>query len=509
MRLSRLLPATLLASSFLAPRLDATWSIIIVDTRTGEVAIGSATCVPGYDLRQLASVVVVGKGAAAAQSYVQFSGTNRQLIFSGFKKGTDPKAMLAALAKQDGGHQTRQYGIVDTKGRAIGFSGTGAGAYAGHLTGRIGDIVYAIQGNVITGRPVLTEAEKVIRASKADLMERLMLSMEAARKMGGDGRCSCSQSRPTACGSPPRNAFTHSAYIGYMLVARIGDKDGGCDGQRGCATGTYFMRLDVANTNRNHPDPVLTLRKMYDAWRKTKQGRPDHHRSEVRFWPPSLPNDGKTQTTVAVKLVDVDGKDVGGSSAKLSVTLDPTSSATVQIGKVTARGGGVYTFPVTAGSKKGAAQLRIEVDDGKGKVLVGPVAPITVVDDSLWNSSPYLSASAGGRVDFVLRGGAVRAKTIYGLMVSASGTSPGIKLRNGARLPLNLDPVLQLFLSVANTPVFARAIGTLDASSRAEAQFRMPPGLLTPVQGRTLNFAWASFPNLDFASNASAVRVGR
>ena len=509
MRLSRLLPATVLASALIAPSLDATWSIIIVDTRTGEVAIGSATCVPGYDLRQLASVVVVGKGAAAAQSYVQFSGTNRQLIFNGFKKGTAPAAMLAALAKQDGGHQTRQYGIVDTQGRAVGFTGTGAGAYAGHLTGRIGDLVYAIQGNVITGKPVLTEAEKVIRTSKGDLGQRLMLSMEAARKMGGDGRCSCPNSSPTGCGSPPKNKFTHSAYIGYMLVARLGDKDGGCDGSRGCATGTYYMRLDVANTNRNHPDPVITLRKMFDAWRKSWSGRPDHHRSEVRFWPPSLPNDGKAQTTVAVKLVDIDGKDVGGSSAKLNVTLDPKSSASATIGKVTARGGGVYTFPVTAGTKKGTAQLRVEVDDGKGKVLLTPVAPIAIVDDSLWNSSPFLSASAGGHVDFVLRGPAARAKTVYGLMVSASGTSPGIKLRNGARLPLNFDPVLQLFLSVANTPLFARAVGTLDAASRAEAQFRMPPGLLTPVQGRTLNFAWASFPNLDFASNASAVFVGR
>jgi len=87
--------------------LSATWSIIIVDTRTGEVAIGSATCVPGWDLRSLTAVLVIGKGGACAQSYVDFSGRNRLLIFNGFKNGTNPKDILAALAKADPNHQTR------------------------------------------------------------------------------------------------------------------------------------------------------------------------------------------------------------------------------------------------------------------------------------------------------------------------------------------------------------------------------------------------------------------
>lgn len=50
----------------LAPPLAATWSVAITDSTTGEIAIGSATCVTGIDLKQLASVVVVDKGAGAA-----------------------------------------------------------------------------------------------------------------------------------------------------------------------------------------------------------------------------------------------------------------------------------------------------------------------------------------------------------------------------------------------------------------------------------------------------------
>ena len=44
-----------------------------------------------------------------------FAKNNRAPIFSGFQPGPSPKAILAALANQDPGHQTRQYGIVDTK----------------------------------------------------------------------------------------------------------------------------------------------------------------------------------------------------------------------------------------------------------------------------------------------------------------------------------------------------------------------------------------------------------
>ena len=52
-----------------------------------------------------------------------------------------------------------------------------------------------------------------------------MAAMQAARSMGGDGRCSCSPTLPTSCGSPPPS-FTKSAHIAYMMVARAGDTEG-------------------------------------------------------------------------------------------------------------------------------------------------------------------------------------------------------------------------------------------------------------------------------------------
>src|SRR5690606_41826022 len=133
--------ALLLAVALLARPIGATWSIILVDVRTGEIAIASATCLANFDLAVGVPVVVVGVGAGAAQSFVDTTGRNRILIRDQLRLGTDPRQILQLLAQQDPGHQTRQYGIVDVSGRAVGFTGSGAGAWAGDRTGRIGDIV--------------------------------------------------------------------------------------------------------------------------------------------------------------------------------------------------------------------------------------------------------------------------------------------------------------------------------------------------------------------------------
>ncbi len=202
----------------------ATWSIVIVDMRTREVAVASATCLTGFDLHANTPVVVVGVGGATAQSAVDSDGVNRTMIRDGFYAGLSPDEILAVLAVRDSSHQSRQYGMVDTLGRAVTFSGTQDGAWAGGRTGQSGDLVYAVQGNVLTGPPVVDAAVEAILTTPGDIAEKLMAAMDAARMMGGDGRCSCSSSNPPGCGSPPPS-FTKSAHIAYMIVARIGDRD--------------------------------------------------------------------------------------------------------------------------------------------------------------------------------------------------------------------------------------------------------------------------------------------
>ena len=208
--------------AFCAGAANATWSILIVNTRTGEIGVASATCLVALDLRELTPMLVTELGGLTAQSAGDSRGVNRTFVRDRMIEGVAPADIVTMLADFDPGHQSRQYGLLDVHGRAATFSGTQDGPWAGGVTGQIGDLVYAVQGNVLTGNPVVALAEQAIMATPGDLPARLMAAMEAARSMGGDGRCSCNVTQPESCGSPPPS-FDKSAHVGYMLVARPGD----------------------------------------------------------------------------------------------------------------------------------------------------------------------------------------------------------------------------------------------------------------------------------------------
>jgi hypothetical protein len=211
---------------------NATWSILIADTRTGEIVIGSATCVELIDLQQSTPVLISGVGAVTAQSAVDTSGRNRQLIRDRLLQGMPLDAILDELSVADTGHGNRQYGMIDTFGDTLTYSGVQNAAWAGGQTGRIDrgvpgtqdDIVYAVQGNILSGANVVQAAVDAIVASNGDLPQMMMEAMQAAKIAGGDGRCSCSNADPTGCGSPPPAPFK-SADVGYMLGTRAGDID--------------------------------------------------------------------------------------------------------------------------------------------------------------------------------------------------------------------------------------------------------------------------------------------
>src|SRR5690349_13856839 len=78
----------------LASTAGATWSIVAVNTRTKEICVASVTCLASFDLRQYLPVVVVGRGAGCAQSFVDTTGANRLAIFNGLQIGQSPAQIL-------------------------------------------------------------------------------------------------------------------------------------------------------------------------------------------------------------------------------------------------------------------------------------------------------------------------------------------------------------------------------------------------------------------------------
>src|SRR5512134_561048 len=100
----------------------ATWSVIALDARTGQVIIASATCVrqSGFpqrkpngarDLMDVQAVIVPGIGVAACQAGVDNTRRNQMLVYTEIKKGTPPDKIIELLM-QDPDVQRRQFGIV-------------------------------------------------------------------------------------------------------------------------------------------------------------------------------------------------------------------------------------------------------------------------------------------------------------------------------------------------------------------------------------------------------------
>ncbi|MHC5209272.1 MAG: DUF1028 domain-containing protein [Planctomycetota bacterium] len=501
--MSRRVLSVMLAVLFLVAPAGATWSIVVVDTATGEVAVGTATCLSGFDIQLAVPLVVVGKGGAAAQSAVDSGAVARMLMWDGLHGGVPPADILSAVLATVAAPQARQYGIVDMTNTPVTFTGTGAGVAKAGVAGSAGTLHYAIQGNVLAGNAVVSAARNALLTSPGDLSQKLMAAMEAARALGGDGRCSCSPSMPASCGAPPSGGFTKSAHTGTVIVARIGDADGICTGPAGCSNGSYYLDLNFPGTTGD-PDPVLVLQQQYDVWRAGLAGRPDHILSTKAAGAAALPADGQAQTTVSVQLVDVDGVPLASGGATLTVT--PTAGL-VSAGAVTDHGDGSYSFAVTAGLATGTETLSIVADDGVVSATLHP--PVTISLDPravLHAGFDELSASAGGSVPFTVDFGGAAAGAGYVMLGGVSGTLPGVPL-GGGTLPLNVDVVTHLILASAGPPLLPGFVGTLDGGGRGQAAFVATPGLLAAGVGLHFDFAAVALAAPKTPSNAVGLDI--
>lgn len=262
-----LLSAILLGSQF--PAL-ATWTVIAIDQKTGQVSIASASCVDDIDdgMRDAIAVVVPGKAVAACQAAVDRTHQNHALIFDELKRGTDPHRIIEMLSA-DPQFQSRQFGILDMEGRFASHTGLNntfeALAAPGHVAGT--GIYYQVLGNTIR-YGALRKGAKAFEDASGSLSDRVMAALETVDANGGDVRCSCPP--PESNALPCDNKHSHAAYI---LLANPTDASG--DAQ---SNGKYALYIGVTQpapgrTQGAKPgeslNPVKTLRMRYDALRRT------------------------------------------------------------------------------------------------------------------------------------------------------------------------------------------------------------------------------------------------
>ena len=364
----RRFPAAMLALLLFTGQALATWSIVVVNTVTGEICVACATCIENFDLRAAVGILAQEAGAGASQAFGAPRST-RTLINDLLLMGVPPEEILAQIESFDNQFESRQFGIVDLAGRAAMHTGTLDGAWAGGVTGRVGDLVYSIQGNVLTGAPVVQEAEWALINAPGDMSQRVMAAMEAARAMGGDGRCSCDAQQPTSCGSPP-TTFTKSAHVGFFILARPGDEPF-CNFY-GCGLGDLHLVINKAGLVASSPDPVYEIRTKYDAWRADLDNRPDGNHSTVFAYHNETEPRATTPLSFVIDLADVDGDLLTTGGAAISLVHDPRSAGLATLHQVTDHQDGSYTVEIMPGNKAGLDHLRFIVDDGIRPVTLWP-----------------------------------------------------------------------------------------------------------------------------------------
>jgi len=262
--------------SVTASALYATWSVIAIDRRTGQVVIASATCVPqsrfaGFPakgLMDIQAIVVPGVGVAAAQAGVDNTRRNQESIYRELRAGTAPAEIIEKL-RADTLMQRRQFGIVDMQGRSAGFSGQGNGQVSLDMQDRVPgtDIVFSVQGNILASDEVVYQAARAMRETNGTMLDRVMAAMEAANREGGDRRCTCASEPATAA---TQTCALRTSHVAYLLSADSSDASGASFND-----GEYSLFIDVTNENirpDENPDPVTTLRMRYEAWKRANSG---------------------------------------------------------------------------------------------------------------------------------------------------------------------------------------------------------------------------------------------
>ena len=226
-----------------------TFSIVAVDTETGEVGSAGASCVDNaanFGGVILISGIIPGRGAINGQATVCIPHINLNNGIAQMQNGLSPQEVLDYLFANDacqfGNANNRQYGVVDFapdgSARSAAFTGSNALNYAGH---RVGEN-YAIQGNILLGPQILDSMETRFINTDGPLAVKLMAAMQGANVPGADSRCLDE-------GTSSKSAF--------LRVARPGD-----------SVNDLYLQINIAE-EPDGTEPINSLQTAFDAWADT------------------------------------------------------------------------------------------------------------------------------------------------------------------------------------------------------------------------------------------------
>jgi len=248
-RIYRLLKTGFLCLAFtlsLSATAQHTFSIVAVDSVTGEIGSAGATCGdsmvwPGTKGALVISDVLPGVGAIHTQAYYLFG--NKLAARARMEAGDNPEEIIAWMIKNDvaGDSTVRQYGVVDYNNgspHAAGFTGSKCMNYKNHIVGPN----YSIQGNILLGPQILDSMEARFNREQGCLADKLMAAMQGANVVGADSRC-------TVEGT--------SSLSSFLRVAKPNNK-----------ADSLYIDLVIAGT----PflvEPIDSLQDMFNQWKQS------------------------------------------------------------------------------------------------------------------------------------------------------------------------------------------------------------------------------------------------
>ncbi len=167
----------------------ATWSIIAVDRKTGEIGIVGASCT--FDVSGIASIEP-GKGAIVVQAASSYFA--RMKGVSLMENGSSAQVILDGMMDERFEPEQQQYAVILlTDGtKPLVYSGSEIQDWNGEM---LGDD-FAVLGNILAGEQVVRKAYEAFDQNRdKSLSERLMMALKAGEEAGGDSRCGSQYAR--------------------------------------------------------------------------------------------------------------------------------------------------------------------------------------------------------------------------------------------------------------------------------------------------------------------------
>ncbi len=328
-----------------------TFSIVAVDTVTGEIGSAGASCVGAINGVGAYIISDVIEGIGGIHTQASWLAANQQNAHARMLEGLSPQEIIDWLVANDvqGNPAIRQYGIVDLtrNGESAGYTGNNCLNYKNHATGP----GYSIQGNILLGSLIIDTMETTFLNTPGPLADKLMAALQAAKILGADTRCA---SRGT------------SSESGFIKVVRLGDG------------GAPYLQIIIPDTPAG-TDPIDLVQEGFNDWKDSLYTFVDPFLSEIEAIPDTIPADGTSEAEI-----NVTPKNNSDTllAAGLHIILSNTGSGVLE--NVTDNGDGTYTAVITSPTETGSdtiSAMVISSDDTLSlhqQIIITYITPVSI-----------------------------------------------------------------------------------------------------------------------------------